>query len=354
VNPGNGSRRSTVHRRTLTAGYGDPVDIDAFVAAHARRWHRLEQLSRRRSLSGAEADELVDGYQEVATHLSVVRSSAPDAALVAYLSSILARARTRTTGTRTTSWRDGLTFLSATFPAALYRMRRWWLATTAANVAVAAVMMAWLVQHPVQSSLIPPREADRLVNVEFERYYSEYAASHFAAQVWTNNAWVAALCIALGVLGLPVLFLLWSNILNVAVIGALMIDHDRGSLFFGLILPHGILELTAVFVAAGVGLRLFWAWVDPGPRTRLQAVANEGRSAAAVALGLVLVLLVSGVIEAFVTPSGLPTWARIGIGVLAEVLFLAYVFVLGRRAVRSGHTGDVSADRLEDQVATAG
>ena len=344
MNPGNQWR----------PGYGDPVDIDAFVAAHARRWRRLEELSRRRSLSGAEADELVDGYQEVATHLSVVRSSAPDAALVAYLSSVLAQARTRTTGTRTTSWRDGLTFLRATFPAALYRTRRWWLATAAVNVAVAAVMMAWLVRHPgVQSSLIPPGEADRLVNVEFERYYSEYAASHFAAQVWTNNAWVAALCIALGVLGLPVFFLLWSNILNVAVIGALMIDHGRGSLFFGLILPHGILELTAVFVAAGVGLRLFWAWVDPGPRTRLQSVAHEGRSAAAVALGLVLVLLVSGVIEAFVTPSGLPTWARITIGVAAEVLFLAYVFVVGRGAVRSGHTGDLAADQLEDEVATA-
>ena len=99
------------------------VDIDAFVAAHAPRWRRLEQLSRRRTLNGPEADELVDGYQEVATHLSVVRSSAPDAGLVAYLSSVLARARTRTTGTRTSSWRDGLTFLTATFPAALYPMR---------------------------------------------------------------------------------------------------------------------------------------------------------------------------------------------------------------------------------------
>jgi len=245
-------------------------------------------------------------------------------------------------------------FLTATFPAALYRMRRWWLGTLAANVVVAGVMMLWLLQHPgVESSLIPPSEADRLVNVEFERYYSEFAASHFAARVWTNNAWVAALCIALGVLGLPVVYLLLQNILNVAVIGALMIDHDRGSLFWGLILPHGILELTAVFVAAGVGLRLFWAWVDPGPRTRVQSVAREGRSAGAVALGLVLVLLVSGVIEAFVTPSGLPTWARISIGVGAEALFLGYVFVVGRRAVLAGHTGDVAADRLEDTVAVA-
>jgi hypothetical protein len=73
----------------------------------------------------------------------------------------------------------------------------------------------------------------------------------------------------------------------------------------------------------------------------------------AVALGLVLVLLVSGAIEAFVTPSGLPTWARIGIGLLAEVAFLCYALVLGRRAVRAGHTGDVAAGAREDEVATA-
>ena len=49
----------------------------------------------------------------------------------------------------------------------------------------------------------------------------------------------------------------------------------------------------------------------------------------------------SGCIEAFVTPSPLPTWARIGIGILAEATFLAYVFVLGRRAVARGFTGDL-------------
>jgi uncharacterized membrane protein SpoIIM required for sporulation len=330
------------------------VDIDAFVAAHSGRWARLEQLSRRRQLSGVEADELVDGYQEVATHLSVVRSSAPDAALVAYLSSLLARARTRTTGTRTTSWREVGTFLGATFPAALYRTRRWWLATLAVNVAVATVVVLWLLDHPgLESSLISPEDADRLVGSGFEGYYSQYAASHFAAQVWTNNAWVAALCIALGVLGAPVVYLLLTNILNVAVIGALMIQHGRGALFFGLILPHGLLELTAVFVAAGVGLRLFWSWVEPGSRTRAQSLAHEGRSAAGVALGLVLVLLVSGLIEAFVTPSGLPTWARISIGVLAEAVFFGYVAGPGRRAFRAGHTGDTPADALEDRVATA-
>ena len=105
-------------------------------------------------------------------------------------------------------------------------------------------------------------------------------------------------------------------------------------MFFGLILPHGLLELTAVFVAGGIGLRTGWAWVSPGRLPRVaRAGRRPGRTAVVVALGLVVVLLVSGLLEAFVTPSGLPTAARIGIGVLAEARVRRLRPALGRRAV---------------------
>ena len=192
-----------------------------------------------------------------------------------------------------------------------------------------------------------------LVDVQFESYYSENAASSFSTLVWVNNAWVAARAIGMGVLGFPVVWVLWQNIANVAVIGSLMHRYDRADVFWGLLTPHGLLELMAVFVAAGVGLRLFWAWVAPGPRTRLANLAAEGRTAAGVALGLVVVLLVAGVIEGFVTPSPLPTWARVGIGVLALLTFLAYVLTLGRSAVRRGVTGDVGDDQQADVAPTS-
>jgi uncharacterized membrane protein SpoIIM required for sporulation len=329
------------------------VDLDAYVLTHGHEWARLEQLVRSGRLSGPESDELVERYQQVATHLSVVRTSAPDASLVAHLSSLLARARNKAAGTRVGTWRGVGQFFGQRFPAALYRLRWWWLSTLAANAALTGVMMWWLLDHPiVEQTLLTPEQVDQLVNNDFENYYSEFAASHFAAQVWINNAWVSALCIAFGILGLPVIYLLYQNILNLAAIGSIMIRHDRGELFWGLILPHGLLELTAVFVAGGVGLRLFWSWVEPRGLTRTASIAREGRTAGTVALGLVVVLLVSGLIEAFVTPSPLPTWARIGIGITAWLTFLAYVFVLGRNAARRGFTGDIDAALLEDRVAT--
>lgn len=329
------------------------IDLDAYVAAHAHEWVRLEQLLGQRRRSGAESDELVDRYQQVATHLSVVRTSAPDGELVAYLSSLLGRARIAMLAARVPSWHGVAHFFTDRFPAALYRLRWWWLGCLAGNVVVTAVMMAWLVNHPeVEQSLMSPEEVDQLVNSDFESYYSEDAQSAFATRVWINNAWVSALCIALGILGVPVIYLLFQNIANLAVIGSIMTRHDRADLFWGLILPHGLLELTAVFVAGGVGLRLFWSWIEPGGLTRSAALARAGRTAVTVALGLAVVLFVSGLIEGFVTPSPLPTWARVAIGVVAEIAFLAYVFVVGRAAAGRGATGDIDAALLEDRVAT--
>jgi uncharacterized membrane protein SpoIIM required for sporulation len=334
------------------------MDLDVFVSAHRAEWHRLDALlRRRRHLEGAEVDELVTLYQRTATHLSVIRSSAPDPLLTGRLSQLVARARSAVTGTRRASWRDVTRFLASGFPAALYRSRHWWVPAALLSVAVAALLGWWIGTHPeVRASIGAPDELRDLTRPGggYETYYSGHPATSFAAQVWTNNARAAAMCLVLGVfLGLPVLWILFLNMLNLGVGIGLMSSAGRLDVFLGLVLPHGLLELTAVFVAAGTGLRLGWTVIDPGPRTRRQALAEEGRAALGMAIGLALVLFVSGAIEGFVTPSGLPTWARIGIGVGAELVFLAYVYVLGGRAARSGDTGDVEEPERSATVPTA-
>jgi uncharacterized membrane protein SpoIIM required for sporulation len=332
------------------------VDVDAYVAAHQRSWDRLAELSRRNRLSGAEADELVDLYQRAATNLSVIRSQAPDPAIVSRLSSLVARARAQVTGSSAPSWRDVSVFLGQQFPAAVYRARWWAIGVATAFCALALSLGWWIAVHPgVQSSIASSDQIRQLVDHDFKDYYSSHPAGDFAFQVWTNNALVTALCITLGgFFGLPVIALLYRNAVNVAVDGGLMAAHGKLGLFFGLILPHGLLELSAVWVAGGVGLRLGWTLIDPGPRKRPQAFAEEGRAAIVVALGLVLVLFTSGILEAFVTPSPLPTWARIGIGFLVWCAFLAWIGVLGRRAVADGATGDLDLEMREDVLPVAG
>ena len=332
------------------------MDVDAFVAAHHGEWLRLERLiNRGRKLTGAEIDELVELYQRTATHLSVVRSSTPDPVLVGRLSSLVARGRAAVTGAQAPLWRDFARFITVSFPATAYRARRWWLGTAAASVLLGTIVAIWVARNPeVQASIATPYQIRELVERDFANYYTEHAAGAFAFQVWVNNAWVSAQALIFGILlGIPTLLLLYATSVNqLGFVGGLMFSAGKGDIFLGLILPHGLLELTAVYLACATGLRLGWTVIDPGPRRRGQALAEEGRAAMSIAIGLIGVLLISGAIEGFVTGHVHTTWLRIGIGVVAEVAFLAYVIVLGRKAVRAGETGD--ADLRPDLAPTTG
>lgn len=331
------------------------MDVDAYVAAHNAEWQRLEKLiNSSRGLNGAEIDELVELYQRTATHLSAVRSSSPDPMLVGRLSSLVARGRAAVAGAQAPMWRDAARFATRSFPAAAYRMRWWWLGCAVLGNLLSLALAIWIVQSPeAQAAVGDPYEIRKLVEEDFANYYTEHSAASFAFQVWINNAWVSAVALIFGILlGIPTVFVLLTNQLNLGVTGGLMFAHGKGDVFFGLILPHGLLELTAVYLACAAGLRLGWTVVDPGPRRRGQALAEEGRATVSIALGLIGALFVSGLIEGFVTGWVHVTWLRIGIGVVAEAAFLAYVVVLGRRAVKEGETGD--ADLRPDLVPVSG
>lgn len=321
------------------------MDVDAFVLAHRAEWARLDRLvKRRRRLTGADVDELVELYQRVATQLSVLRSASSDAALINRLSILVARARSAVTGAHAPLSGEFVRFWTVSFPVVAYRSRRWWAATAAAFLGVAMLIAAWVAKNlEVQAAIATPAEIDQLVNHDFEDYYSDHPAASFALHVWLNNSWLAVCCIAFAILlGVPIPFLLFDNAANLGVVWGLMSAAGRGAFMLGLLTPHGLLELTAVFLAGAVGMRLGWTVIAPGDRPRGQVLAEQGRAVVAVAVGLVAVLLVAGAIEALVTPSPLPTWLRIGIGLLAEALFLGYIVHFGRKAVAAGESGDAA------------
>lgn len=331
------------------------MDLEAFEAVHAGEWAELDDLVRRRRLSGEQADRLVTLYQRTATHLSQVRSAAPDPVLVGRLSTLVARARGRLTGGSESAWRDVARFVTVSCPAALYRVRWWTLWVTALSLLLMLLVGWWVVQNPeVQASLLSEEETRQLVEEDFVAYYTENPNASFAARVFTNNAWIAVQCVVFGVSGFWPVFVLVQNSVNVGLTGGIMAANDAADVFFANILPHGQLELFAVFTAAAAGLKLFWAWIDPGPRRRIVALAQEGRALFTVAVGLVGALALSGLVEGFVTPSGLPTWARIGIGAVALAAWIGYWWPLGRRAVRLGETGDLPEYLRGDERAVSG
>jgi hypothetical protein len=172
------------------------MDLDVFVALHWAQWQRLEELVKRRRLTGEEADELVALYQQATTHLSQVQSASPDPALLARLTTLVARARSAVTAPRASGWRDAARYFTAGFPAAVYRTRWWWLSTAAGSIVLIAFVSWWVDVDPaVRAAIAAPDQIREMTRAggAYQAYYSDHPATAFAAQVWTNNAWYYSL-----------------------------------------------------------------------------------------------------------------------------------------------------------------
>jgi len=193
----------------------------------------------------------------------------------------------------------------------------------------------------VLATLGDPGAIEQYAKEDFVNYYSEHSGTAFTSFVWTNNAWIAAQSIAFGIIGVYTPYVMFTNAQSLGLSAAMMAEYDRLDVFFLYIAPHGQLELYSIFVAGAAGMRIFWAWVAPGARTRTRALSEDGRALFTVVVGLALALFVSGVIEGFVTRQDWPWPIKIGIGTVALGAFLFYQWGVGRRSYRLGQTGDL-------------
>jgi uncharacterized membrane protein SpoIIM required for sporulation len=319
------------------------MDLDALSAARREEWERLDELSRRRRLTGEEVDELVTRYRAASADLADIKTSAGRTPQGDFVSTLLARTRLRLTGARENVLAQLPRFFVWQLPAALYRVRWTTLAIAVAFVVIGTLVGAWIAADPAAvAALGDEADLETYTRDEFVGYYRENPAAVFAGTVWTNNAWIAAQCVAFGITGVWPVMVVMQNAIGVGTAGGVMFAYGRGDVFFQFILPHGLLELTAIFVAAAAGLQIFWAWIAPGPRSRAEALAAAGRSLGTVAIGLIFALALSGVVEGFVTPQTWPAWIKLVLGALALAVFLAYMLILGRRAAGRGESGDLT------------
>ncbi len=322
------------------------LDIDGFIHRNQATWEALADRTRRarRSigrLHPGEVELLVADYQRTSAHLAHARVAYDDPALTARLTRVVAEANGVIYGKRPRTLAAVGTFFADTFPAALWHARRPMVAAALFLLVPAVVMGAWIgTSDAALDATAPEAVREAYLEEDFEAYYSSAPAAQFATEVTVNNIRVAIMAFAVGILGcLFTAYILATNGANVGVAAGLFVAAGEAPRFFGLILPHGLLELTAVVIAGGAGFQLGWALIAPGDRTRRDALAEEGRRSVVILLGLVLAFVVAGTIEGFVTGSGLPTAVRVGIGVAVEAAFLLYIVVQGRAATARGVTG---------------
>ena len=138
-----------------------------------------------------------------------------------------------------------------------------------------------------------------------------------SSQIFTNNIRVTFLVIAGGIFaGLGTAAVLIFNGGFIGAILGLTVENGSSAEFVKLVVPHGVLELSCIAVAAAAGLRIGRALVEPGTLTRGQSLRREARPAMELVLGTMPWLVLAGLVEGFVTGStgGLVGGIVVGVG----------------------------------------
>jgi uncharacterized membrane protein SpoIIM required for sporulation len=147
-----------------------------------------------------------------------------------------------------------------------------------------------------------------------------------SSMIMTNNISVTFTAFAFGIFcGLGTVYVLAFNGLMVGTLAALCHIHGLDVPFWSFVLPHGVIELTAIWIAGGAGLLLGSGLVAPGDLPRRDALVRRGRRSIELILGCVPLLVVAGVVEGFVSPSHVPAGLKFATALVLLILLLFYL-----------------------------
>jgi uncharacterized membrane protein SpoIIM required for sporulation len=316
------------------------MDLDSYIAKHRAEWLELDSAvarSYRGSRAGADVSELVRLYLRASSHLAEVQSRYHDPALVDYLNGLVARAHGAIYGTEARSLRGAIGLFGVRYRQALRR--------TVPHVLVVAALLfgimlgtdAWIATSPeARAGVLPPAARDAVERAEGSTTGVGLGSPEMSAFIFQNNVQVAFLAFALGItLGIGTVVVIVQNATFIGLLAGAFQTAGKADVFWALVLPHGFLELTAICIAGGAGLRMGWSLVDPGDRYRATALAEEARDAVLVVIGVIPAFAMAAMIEGFVTGrTGTPI-LEVALGATVTVAYVAFLFGRWRPGIRA-------------------
>lgn len=308
--------------------------IDRFVEDHRARWARLGALVDRAQgrvarLSAEEVLELGALYRGATSDLAVARRDFPEDTVAERLNDVVAAAHALVYSEAPASGRRLRRFVARELPTAVRAAMPFTLVAFAL-VAIPAVVTfaAGLIQPDVASAALSEEARRALIQRTPGTEIPESLRPRIGPLIIVNNITVSIAAFAGGMTaGLYTVFILVLNGTELGTIFAVLQRAGVASSLLIFILAHGFLELSAIFLAGGAGLRLAWAILHPGDRTRRDALRIAGGQAMRVMLLVAATLVVAGLVEGFVSPTTLDPAGKLAVGLLSGLALWGYILL---------------------------
>lgn len=319
------------------------MNVERWVAARQSHWQKLEQLLKQiesrglPSLNREQLQSLGRLYRSAASDLSRARAMGIGPDVVRYLNNLVVKGHNQVYQNHRSRWRDLWHFLWVTFPSVF---RNNIIYVFVSFLLFAAPMAAtWLfILDDVNFAHLEVQTGHPLVSDELWSYVENKkmwtdavqdespAASSFIA---TNNIKVSLMAFIMGITcGLGTLFILMTNGMSIGATFAVCQVYGMAHRLAAFVAPHGVFELSAIFISGGAGLMLAKGMLFPGSRTRSESMRLMAKEAAILFLGCVPLLLIAGAIEGHISPrTDLSQEAKYTVSIATAIVLLLYLFL---------------------------
>ena len=321
------------------------MDLTQFVQERKPDWERLDQLVGQGSralgrLGKVDLRDLGALYRQASSDLARARTAGLDPELVEYLNNLVVRAHGIIYRPEQTRWKVLAGFFGCEFPALVRQEWRPILLALLVGLlpALWCILMANLDPGFIEA-VIPPGLRERLERGELWVYRINPIKPLASSTIMTNNIAVTFTFFGLGIaFGVGTLWGLVYNGIHFGSLAVLVNQTRMAREFWAFVVPHGVLEIPAIFVGGGAGFILGAALLFPGDLARKDALIMRGRVAVKLALGCVPILVVAGAIEAFFSPlppSTVPVGVKFLVGAALFALLWLYLLMAGRPGERT-------------------
>lgn len=289
------------------------LNIQRWIARREQNWKDLERLlsqAERKglpSLNASQVREMSSLYRSVSADLARGRTVAVGNTLLADLQTLTARGYAQLyQGSRRQEWRQAIAFYRWGLPETI---RQTWIYTAiATGLFVLGGLFGWWYgwHDPNFIQTVAGSELTSQVRDRHELWMGSIVGVEPLASsgIMINNLSVSFTAMAGGMTaGLVTSFMMLSNGVTVGTLAVLVSQNNLATPFWAFILPHGVLELPAIFFAGGAGFLLARALLFPGRYGRKEALRFYGGQAAQLVLAVIPMLIVAGTIEGFFSPN---------------------------------------------------
>ena len=297
-------------------------------------WSRLEELLERttskgfKSLSRFELQELSLLYRQIAADLAALRDDRGSVHFARYLNQLLARAHNTIYSAHRASPSAVVEYFRYAYPR-IFRQNLIYCLIAFFIFLGSAILGVALTYHDpdFKVKILGPQMVETIERHQMWTHSIVGIKPVASSAIMTNNLGVAFMAFAAGITGgIGTIYMMIFNGLLIGVIGTACWFAGMSLQLWSFVAPHGVLELPAIFIGGGAGLRLAYGLLFPGFLPRGESVARAGTEAVKLLLGTIPMLIIAGVIEAFVSPTGLAVPLKFGLAAALFVLLLTYLF----------------------------